>query len=215
MALSARTHFSGDGSWPQTEGEHIGTAPPTPRRRGTDRVPSPRTPPAKGGSPPPRPPKDPSLSPSSVPPPGPGRVPGTALTLGRAASPEGRAPPQPPQRRVTHSSPSLPARSQVAVATLRAFLNYFLTISRPGLAGGATSRQAMGNYEFKCFSLPPCFSFGKKQAKQTQTNPNQMWPVRCKGTAPLLRENLTSGRGDKQGWARKMGAGVPRGREEG
>lgn len=131
MALAARTHFSGDGSWPQTEGEHIGTALPTPRRRGTDRVPSPRTPPAKGGSPPPRPPKDPSLSPSSVPPPGPGRVPRAALTLGRAASPEGRAPPSaaPKTGNAFQSFPTRPVAGGRChpKSIFKLFSNHFMT----------------------------------------------------------------------------------------
>lgn len=59
-----------------------------------------------------------------------------------------------------------------APAQCRSFLPWqllpksFLTVLRFGYVG----------LEIKCFSLPPSFAVGKKQAKQAQTNPKQMWP---------------------------------------
>lgn len=59
------------------------------------------------------------------------------------------------------------------------------------------------------FSASLCF-FWEKTSSQTQTNPKQMWPGQCEWS-----RNLTSGPGDKQGWACKKETGVVWGREQG
>lgn len=54
-------------------------------------------------------------------------------------------------------------------------------------------------------AFPSASAIGIKQAKQTETKPNQMW-LRTGTESDPLMGNLASGRGDKQGWACEMEA---------